>query len=41
VFDAGVGHPVVAVVMGSTEDGRFSDMKQLVSAAIAAMNQGQ
>jgi len=41
VFDAGVGHPVVAVVMGSTQDGRFSDMKQLVSASIAAVNQGQ
>ena len=41
VFDAGVGHPVVAIVMGSTEDGRFSDMKQLVSASIAAVNQGQ
>ena len=41
VFDAGVGHPIVAVVMGSTEDGRFSDMTQLVSASIAAVNQGQ
>jgi D-alanyl-D-alanine endopeptidase (penicillin-binding protein 7) len=41
VFDAGIGHPVVAVVMGSTEDGRFSDMKQLVDATISAVNQGQ
>ncbi len=41
VFDAGVGHPVAAVVMGSTEDGRFTDMKQLVDASIAAVGQGQ
>ncbi len=41
VFDVGVGHPIVAIVMGSTEEGRFSDMKQLVDATIAAVNQGQ
>jgi D-alanyl-D-alanine carboxypeptidase (penicillin-binding protein 5/6) len=33
VFDVGPAHPIVAVVMNSTEDGRFSDMKQLVAAA--------
>ncbi|KKU27198.1 MAG: Serine-type D-Ala-D-Ala carboxypeptidase [Candidatus Magasanikbacteria bacterium GW2011_GWA2_46_17] len=31
VFDADLGHPVVVVVLGSTRDGRFSDMRQLVS----------
>ncbi len=41
VFDAGIGHPVVAVVMGSTEEGRFTDMKQLVSAAIASISSGR
>jgi len=41
VFDAGNGHPVVAVVLGSTEDGRFTDMKQLVPAAQTAVAEGQ
>lgn len=41
VFDAGLGHPIVAVVLGSTEDGRFTDMEQLVKASIAAAAQGQ
>ena len=31
VFDVGSAHPVVAVVLGSTREGRFSDMRQLVS----------
>ncbi len=33
VFDIEIGHPLVAVVLGSTEDGRFSDMKTLIQAA--------
>ncbi len=33
VFDIGLAHPVVAVVMGSTESARFSDMKILVKKA--------
>lgn len=33
VFDAEIGHPLVAVVLGSTEEGRFSDIKKLISAA--------
>lgn len=37
VFDVGPAHPVVAVVMGSTVSGRFSDMKQLVAAAQKAV----
>ncbi|MCR4325656.1 MAG: hypothetical protein NUV59_02520 [Patescibacteria group bacterium] len=32
VFDVGPAHPVVAIVLGSTYDGRFEDMKQLVEA---------
>jgi D-alanyl-D-alanine carboxypeptidase (penicillin-binding protein 5/6) len=32
VFDAGVGHPVAVVVLGSTRDSRFSDVDQLVKA---------
>lgn len=33
VFDVGPSHPVAAVVLGSTPDGRFEDMKTLVAAA--------
>ncbi|MDO8518227.1 MAG: serine hydrolase [bacterium] len=33
VFDAEVGRPLVAVVLGSTEEGRFSDIKKLITAA--------
>ncbi len=33
VFDIGLAHPVAAVVMGSTEHARFSDMKILVKKA--------
>lgn len=33
VFDAAPNHPVVAVVLGSTEQGRFEDIKKLVNAA--------
>jgi D-alanyl-D-alanine carboxypeptidase (penicillin-binding protein 5/6) len=41
VFDAGPAHPVVAIVLGSTEDGRFTDMQQLVPAAEAAVVEGK
>lgn len=39
VFDVGLAHPVVAVVLGSTYDGRFSDMKTLVSRTREALTQ--
>lgn len=32
IFDIGIGHPVVAVVLGSTYQGRFDDMQTLVQA---------
>lgn len=32
VFDVGLAHPVVAVVLGSTHEGRFDDMRRLVDA---------
>lgn len=41
VFDAAPEHPVVAVVLGSSEDGRFSDMEQLVPAAQQAVEEGK
>ncbi len=31
VFDAGINHPVAVVVLGSTENGRFTDVAALVS----------
>ncbi len=31
VFDVGPAHPVVAVVLGGTREGRFSDMRTLIS----------
>lgn len=33
-FDRSVGHPVVIVVMGSSRDGRFADMKKLITATL-------
>ncbi len=41
VFDVGPAHPVVAVIMHSTESGRFDDMKKLVDATIEAVGQGR
>jgi D-alanyl-D-alanine carboxypeptidase len=35
VFDAGVNHPVAVVVLGSTEDSRFTDVSELVGATLA------
>lgn len=33
-FDPEIGHPVVISILGSTEEGRFSDMMKLVNASI-------
>jgi D-alanyl-D-alanine carboxypeptidase (penicillin-binding protein 5/6) len=38
VFDVGLAHPVVAVVLGSTQEGRFTDMKTLVARARDAVS---
>ncbi|MBA3789063.1 D-alanyl-D-alanine carboxypeptidase [Patescibacteria group bacterium] len=35
VYDAGIGHPVAIVVLGSTETGRFTDVGQLMKATLA------
>ncbi len=32
VFDAAIGHPVAVVVLGSTRDGRFTDVERLMRA---------
>ena len=37
VFDVEPGHPLVAAVLGSTADGRFSDIRTLVNAAYQAL----
>ncbi len=39
VFDASFGHPIIVVVLGSTEPGRFEDVKKLVDAAINSFNE--
>jgi D-alanyl-D-alanine carboxypeptidase len=33
-FDAGLNHPIIISVLGSTEKGRFSDVLQLVQATL-------
>jgi D-alanyl-D-alanine carboxypeptidase len=35
VYDAGINHPIAVVVLGSTENGRFTDVQQLVNATLA------
>ena len=38
-FDASIGRPIIVVVLGSTEDGRFTDVAQLTSSSLAYINQ--
>ena len=35
IFDAGMNHPVAIVVLGSTQSGRFTDVKTLMAATLA------
>jgi D-alanyl-D-alanine carboxypeptidase len=37
LFDVGVGHPVVAVILGSTYKGRFEDMRVLTQATLKTL----
>jgi D-alanyl-D-alanine carboxypeptidase len=37
-FDAGLNRPIIVTVLGSTRDGRFSDVKTLVEAVQASFN---
>ena len=39
VFDIDIGHPLIAVVLGSTEEGRFTDIETLINAAARATHQ--
>jgi D-alanyl-D-alanine carboxypeptidase (penicillin-binding protein 5/6) len=36
VFDAGIGHPVAIVVLGSTRDARFTDVEKLMHATLTS-----
>lgn len=38
-FDASIGRPIIVVVMGSTQEGRFSDIKTLVDASLEYIRQ--
>ena len=33
IFDLDIGHPLVAAVLGSTQDGRFDDIRTIIEAA--------
>jgi len=35
VFDAGISHPIAIVVLGSTKQGRFTDVEKLISATLS------
>lgn len=37
IFDAGIGHPVAVVVLGSTKEARFSDVRELVQKTLTYM----
>lgn len=39
VFDAGLGSPMIITVLGSTQDGRFEDVKNLADATLEYLNQ--
>lgn len=39
IFDASIGRPIIAVVLGSTKEGRFRDMQKLVDATRTALTQ--
>lgn len=41
VFDAGLVHPIVVVVLGSTIEDRFSDVEKLIWASIEKIQQGK
>ncbi len=38
IYDAGINYPVIAIVLGSTYDGRFADMAALIGAANATLS---
>jgi len=38
-IDAGVAHPVVIAVLGSTEEGRFEDVSRLAKSALKQLSE--
>jgi len=40
-FDVGPMHPVIVAVLGSTQEGRFTDVEKLVNASIKKISQGE
>jgi glutamate/tyrosine decarboxylase-like PLP-dependent enzyme len=38
-FDAGLAHPVIVTVLGSTQEGRFEDVELLADATFKYLNQ--
>lgn len=41
IFDVGLNHPVVIAVLGSTKEGRFTDVQELVGATIEKITKEQ
>ncbi len=39
IFDAGFSHPIIAVVLGSSEEGRFKDMELLIKTALGTFSE--
>lgn len=40
-FDVGPAHPVIVAVLGSSQEGRFTDVQKLVAASVAKIGQGE
>jgi D-alanyl-D-alanine carboxypeptidase len=40
-FDAGLAHPVIVAVLGSSQEGRFTDVEKLVAASLKKIGQGE
>jgi D-alanyl-D-alanine carboxypeptidase len=40
-YDAGLNHPIIISVLGSTEEGRFEDVQKLVSATMKYITDGE
>ncbi len=38
IFDAGFGHPIVIIVLGSSQEGRFTDIETLTKLALKDLN---
>lgn len=40
-FDAGPAHPIIIAVLGSSQEGRFTDVEKLVRASVEKIGQGE